>query len=138
MAGRIWRWLPIRLSIITEVVGAVGADYKLEGAVGYVDPSMQTGNTALYRLRQIATGYHFYTISSAEETALTSAGYVSEGITGYVSSSSGSNLSTFLRLYDAHSGQHFYTASSSEDAALTTTAGGYVNEGNAGYVWGTE
>lgn len=73
-------------------------------------------------------GFHFYTQSPTCE------GTTVEGVMGYIATASDTAGSTPLyRVFLGASGDHFYTTSAAErDNAI---AGGYVDEGVAGYVW---
>jgi hypothetical protein len=87
-----------------------------------------------YRLRELKTGYHFYTTSASERNAAVSKyGYVNEGNAGYISTTNIGGLTPLYRLRRMSSGDHLYTTSAAErDSAIANY--GFASEGTAGYV----
>lgn len=86
------------------------------------------GLTAFHRCYQPG-GFHFYTQDPGCE------GLQLEGVMGYIATAAGTaGSSPLYRLYRPANGDHFYTTSATErDNAIAVY--GYVNEGNAGFVW---
>jgi hypothetical protein len=134
---RTFRSSPFEHFYTTSRGEATGAGFSIEyDSYYYLYSAPAPGLVPFYRCLM---GYnkHFYTTAGSPgapvyqcETA--SPGRI-EGILGYIATSAQCGAVPLYRLYNAGTTSHFFTTSSAErDSAV---AGGWRNEGIAGYVW---
>lgn len=121
-----------------EFINAVNAGYRDEavGQSGFAVLDRQvTGNTPVYRLYNLQTGRHYYTIFAAERDQLVSlvppppegqpdtrtTGWRAEGIEGYMFGGTATGAQVVYKLYNRVAGVHFYTIRKAErDHVLAT------------------
>jgi hypothetical protein len=113
----------------TDLAEATCCGYSLEVEnYFYLYNDRVAGTTELWRCWLGASGDHFYTTSSTCEGA---PGAVLEGNSGFIGSSAFCGGFPLYRV--SGPSDHFYTTSAAErDSAV---AGGWIDEGIAGYVW---
>ncbi len=69
--------------LTTDTACEIGAAPEL--TVGFISPSGECDSVPLYRLRNVAAGAHFYTVSAGErDNAIQTHGFTDEGVAGYV------------------------------------------------------
>lgn len=116
-------------------LGDVG--WNQEGVGYYIyDSSITIDNVTAkpwYRLYNLQSNVHFWTLSAAENSNLGDQGWRQEGIAGYLFDSQVPNSTSLYRLYNESVGKHHWTKDRNEHDALLSQ--GWTSEGVAGYVF---
>lgn len=124
-----------------EFAATIAAGYRDEssGQDGFaVMPSQSPGSVPVFRVYNLALGYHYYTINQAERDFLVNlvpaplsgpdtrtTGWRDEGSIGFIPSSSTTGATTIYRLYNNDSGVHLLTHNPAvRDAVLAITEAG--------------
>ncbi|MCB2186830.1 MAG: hypothetical protein KQJ78_10460 [Deltaproteobacteria bacterium] len=101
----------------SEYNHAVAAGYQAEsGSNGAfrVYQAQQSGTSAIFRLYNPNSGFHYYTTKASERDSLVSLGWRYERREGYIYPQSHSGAQEVYRLYNTQTGAHLYTLKKSE------------------------
>jgi uncharacterized delta-60 repeat protein len=104
------------------------------GGIGVLE-GRAAGSTPLFRLYNVATGKHYYTLNILERDGLQQRGWIYEANEGFMYSNQVAGTSTIYRLYNTATGTHLYSESAGVRAFILASFATWQGHDDLGFAF---